>query len=40
MRRVTSHETEYLVKMDKLVAELSSLSNCAIDGHLAKTSAH
>lgn len=33
IRRVTSHETEYLMKMDKLVAELTRLSKCAIDKH-------
>ncbi|KAK2593082.1 hypothetical protein QQS21_009212 [Conoideocrella luteorostrata] len=38
IRRVTSHEKEYLVKMDKLVAELSRLSKCAVDRHYAHLS--
>lgn len=36
IRRVTSYETEYLGNMDKLVAELSRLSHCAIERHLAE----
>ncbi|KAG5926360.1 hypothetical protein E4U42_003394 [Claviceps africana] len=35
MWRVTSYETEYLVKIDRLAAELSRLGSCAIDRHLA-----
>jgi hypothetical protein len=35
IRRVTSHEMEYLKNMDNLVAELSRLSKCAIDKHQA-----
>lgn len=35
MRRVTSHEMKYLMKMDKLVAELCRLAKCAIEKHRA-----
>ncbi|KAG5983902.1 hypothetical protein E4U55_006814 [Claviceps digitariae] len=38
IRRVTPHETEYLVKMDRVAAELSRLSNCAIERHTVKNS--
>ncbi|EFY91883.1 C6 transcription factor, putative [Metarhizium acridum CQMa 102] len=40
IRRVTSHETEYLTKMDNLVAELCRLSKCAIEKHQAMLSTY
>ncbi|KHN93837.1 uncharacterized protein MAM_08316 [Metarhizium album ARSEF 1941] len=40
IRRVTPHETEYLTKMDKLVAELCRLSKGAIEKHEATLSAY
>lgn len=40
IRRVTSHETEYLTKMDNLVAELCRLSKCAIEKHQAMLSSY